>query len=163
MTAPIAPTNITSGDHKILYASSKSAKIINAMKILYALKLQISMFLAINLTSPLIQILLTISVSSAKIKNAPNNNFKEIIPVSRLFVRLPLDHKWRNLSPVCLREVIFKHLAVFLASIGVIKPICTGFAISPRSSTAREALLRTNISLLDTSAQLKPTLIRFLF
>ncbi|POS88054.1 hypothetical protein EPUL_000477 [Erysiphe pulchra] len=96
------------------------------------------------------------SSKSAKINNIPSKNFKKIISYNRLFVRLPLDHEWRNLSPAGLIEVIVKHLAISLASIGLIKPIRTGFTISPCSSGAREALLRTNIGLLDTGAKLEP-------
>ncbi|POS83285.1 hypothetical protein EPUL_005253 [Erysiphe pulchra] len=93
---------------------------------------------------------------SAKAKNTPSKNIKEINLDNKLFLRLPLDHEWHNFSPAGLREVIVKHLAASPASIGLIKPVCTGFAISSCSRGAREALLRTNIGLFDTGAKLKP-------
>ncbi|POS85461.1 hypothetical protein EPUL_002699 [Erysiphe pulchra] len=93
---------------------------------------------------------------STMIKNTKSKNAKEIISDTRLFVRLPVDHEWRNLSPAGLREVIVKYLAVSQASIGLIKPVHTGFAISPFKSGAREALPQTKIGLLDTGAKLEP-------
>ncbi|POS83969.1 hypothetical protein EPUL_005717 [Erysiphe pulchra] len=96
------------------------------------------------------------SSRSAEINNTPRKNIKEIIPDSRFFVRPPLDHEWRNLSPAGQREIIVKHLAVSPDSIGLTKTVCTCFSISPYSSGARGALLRTNIGLLDTGVKLEP-------
>ncbi|POS81782.1 hypothetical protein EPUL_006481, partial [Erysiphe pulchra] len=93
---------------------------------------------------------------STMIKNTKSKNAKEIISDTRLFLRLPMDHEWRNLFPAGLREVIVKCLAVSPASIGLIKPVRTGFAISPSNSGAREALLQSKIGLLDTTAKLEP-------
>ncbi|KHJ30429.1 putative eka-like protein [Erysiphe necator] len=90
------------------------------------------------------------------IKNTKSRNSKEIISDSRNFLRLPVDHEWRNLSPEDLREVILKCLAVFPASTGLIKPVRTGLAISLSNSGTREALLQTKIGLLDTGAKLEP-------
>ncbi|POS87835.1 hypothetical protein EPUL_000746 [Erysiphe pulchra] len=77
-------------------------------------------------------------------KKITSGDQKKLYTSSKLFVRLPLDHEWRNLSPAGLKEVIVKHQAVSPASIGLIKPVRTGFAISPCSIAVRGALLRTN-------------------
>ncbi|KHJ35095.1 putative eka-like protein [Erysiphe necator] len=111
----------------------------------------------------------TPSVPSAKIldiqKNMPqasninqSHKKKVIVPISnsRLFVRLPINHEWRTLSLSGLREVIVKRLGVSPASIGLIKPVRTGFALSPCSSEAREALLQTSSRLLNTGAKIEP-------
>ncbi|POS84361.1 hypothetical protein EPUL_004953 [Erysiphe pulchra] len=74
---------------------------------------------------------------------------------STMIKNTKMDQEWRNLSPAGLREVIIKCLAVSLASIGLIKPVRTGFAISPSNSGAREAFLQTKIGLLDTGAKLE--------
>ncbi|POS85985.1 hypothetical protein EPUL_004167 [Erysiphe pulchra] len=87
---------------------------------------------------------------------ARTKKFSEINPDDRLFVRLPLDNEWRNPSPAGLREVIVEQLVVFPALIRLIKPVRTGFVISPCSSGAREALFRTIFGLRDTGAKLEP-------
>ncbi|POS82289.1 hypothetical protein EPUL_005800 [Erysiphe pulchra] len=73
----------------------------------------------------------------------------------RLFVRLPADHEWRALSPAGLREVIVKRLSVSPASIGLIKPVCSGFALSPCSSESRENLLAAAGGLFMSGATLE--------
>ncbi|POS84553.1 hypothetical protein EPUL_002906 [Erysiphe pulchra] len=40
----------------------------------------------------------------------------------RIFLRLPQEHQWRNLSPAGIREIVVKKLAISPASIGRIKP-----------------------------------------
>ncbi|KHJ30075.1 putative eka-like protein [Erysiphe necator] len=60
---------------------------------------------------------------------------------NRLFVRLPADHEWRILSPAGLREVIVKRLSVSPVSIALIKPVRSGFALSPSNNESRENLL----------------------
>ncbi|KHJ33837.1 putative eka-like protein [Erysiphe necator] len=96
------------------------------------------------------------SSKSTMNKNIKSKNAKEISPDSRLLLRLPANHEWRNLSPADIREVIVKCLAVSPASIGLIKPVRNGFAISTSNSGAREALLQIKIGLLDTGAKLEP-------
>lgn len=73
----------------------------------------------------------------------------------RLFVRLPADHEWRALSPAGLREVIVKRLSVSPASIGLIKPVRSGFALSPCNSESKERLLAAAGGLFMSSATLK--------
>ncbi|KHJ34198.1 putative eka-like protein [Erysiphe necator] len=75
---------------------------------------------------------------------------------SRLFVRLPLEHKWRKLSPACIREMIVKRLSISPASIGLIKPVRTGFALSPCSIEARENILNASGGLFLSGAKLEP-------
>ncbi|KHJ35194.1 putative eka-like protein [Erysiphe necator] len=76
-------------------------------------------------------------------------------PDDRLFVRLPADHKWRPLSPEGLREIISKRLSVFPASIGLIKPVRSGFALSPCSNESRENLLAAAGGLFMSGATLE--------
>ncbi|POS83608.1 hypothetical protein EPUL_004980, partial [Erysiphe pulchra] len=78
-------------------------------------------------------------------QNSENNKSKKTLgnenkPVGRLFVRLPVDHEWRALSPTGLREVIVKRLSVSPASIGLIKPVRSGFPLSPCSNESRKNL-----------------------
>ncbi|KHJ30082.1 putative eka-like protein [Erysiphe necator] len=80
----------------------------------------------------------------------------DTISDSKLFVRLPINHEWRTLSPSGLREVIVKRLGVSPASFGLIKPVRTGFALSPCCSKAREALLQISSRLLNTGAKIEP-------
>ncbi|KHJ31262.1 putative eka-like protein [Erysiphe necator] len=75
---------------------------------------------------------------------------------NRLFIRLPLDHEWRKLSPAGLREVIVKSLSVFLASIGLIKPVRSGFALTPCNMKFREDLLSAAGGLFMSGASLEP-------
>ncbi|KHJ32266.1 putative eka-like protein [Erysiphe necator] len=70
----------------------------------------------------------------------------------RLFVRLPVDHEWRKLSPAGIREVIVKKLSISPTLIGKIKPVHSGFALSPCSSEAWENILKAGKrSLFDRS------------
>ncbi|KHJ31628.1 putative eka-like protein [Erysiphe necator] len=57
-------------------------------------------------------------------KNSKKSNLDK--SDSRLFVRLPLEHEWRKLSPAGIREVIVKRLSISPASIGLIKPVRIG-------------------------------------
>lgn len=52
----------------------------------------------------------------------------------RLFVGIPVDREWRKLSPTGIREVIVKKLSISPSLIGKIKPVHSGFALSPCSS-----------------------------
>ncbi|KAI1003155.1 hypothetical protein K3495_g5054 [Podosphaera aphanis] len=73
----------------------------------------------------------------------------------RLFVRLSREHEWRKLSPFGLREVVVKRLSISPILIGKIKPVNSGFALSPSSSSAREELLKAENSLFLSGAKLE--------
>ncbi|KHJ31409.1 putative eka-like protein [Erysiphe necator] len=75
---------------------------------------------------------------------------------SRLFVRLPLEHEWRKLSPAGIREMIVKRLSISPASIGLIKSVRSGFALSPCSIEARENILKASGGLFLSGAKLEP-------
>ncbi|POS82948.1 hypothetical protein EPUL_005815 [Erysiphe pulchra] len=60
----------------------------------------------------------------------------------RLFIRLPQEYEWRKLSPAGICEVIVKKLHISPSLIGRIKPVHSGFALSPCSSKAREEILK---------------------
>ncbi|KHJ34397.1 putative eka-like protein [Erysiphe necator] len=75
----------------------------------------------------------------------------------RLFVRLPLDHEWRKLSPAGIREVVVQKLAISPTLFGKIKPVKSGFALSPCSTEAREAMLNAGNRLFLTGAKLEPS------
>ncbi|KHJ35025.1 putative eka-like protein [Erysiphe necator] len=74
---------------------------------------------------------------------------------NRLFVRLPADHEWRILSLAGLREVIVKRLSVSQVSIGLIKPVRSGFALSPSNNESRENLLAATGGLFMSGATLE--------
>ncbi|RKF71410.1 putative eka-like protein [Golovinomyces cichoracearum] len=59
--------------------------------------------------------------------NTQNKKGRENASDNRFFIWLSTDREWRNLSPAGLREAIFKRLAVYPASIRLIKPSRTGF------------------------------------
>ncbi|POS82481.1 hypothetical protein EPUL_005631, partial [Erysiphe pulchra] len=85
---------------------------------------------------------------------------KDKIPVKessdkRLFVRLPQDHEWRKLSPAGIREIIVQKLAISPSSFGKIKPVNSGFALSPCSSEARETILNAGNGLFLSGAKLE--------
>lgn len=73
----------------------------------------------------------------------------------RLFIRLTSNHEWRKLSPAGVREVIVKLLSISPASIGTIKPVRSGFALTPRDNTTRQELLRAGIRLVSSDAKLE--------
>ncbi|KHJ35183.1 putative eka-like protein [Erysiphe necator] len=80
-------------------------------------------------TTPMIKIrprVSTVEGASA----APTDN--------RLFLRLPQEHEWRKLSPAGIREAIVKKLSISPVLVGKIKPVNSGFALSPCSTEARE-------------------------
>ncbi|KHJ33499.1 putative eka-like protein [Erysiphe necator] len=74
----------------------------------------------------------------------------------RLFVRLSQEHEWRKLSPAGIREVIVNKLAISPALFGKIKPINSGFALSPCSTEARETMLNAGNGLSLSGAKLEP-------
>lgn len=93
-------------------------------------------------------------------QNRENNKSKKIPenknrPDDRLFVRLSADHERRALSPAGLREVIIKRLSVSPASIGLIKPVRSRFALSPCSIESRENLLAAAGGLFMTGVTLE--------
>ncbi|KAI0992495.1 hypothetical protein K3495_g15690, partial [Podosphaera aphanis] len=57
----------------------------------------------------------------------------------RLFLRLPPEHEWRKLSPAGIRDIVVKKMAISPAYIRQIKPVRSGFALSPSNPNAREA------------------------
>ncbi|KAI0991682.1 hypothetical protein K3495_g16505, partial [Podosphaera aphanis] len=73
---------------------------------------------------------------------------------NRLFVRIPVEHEWRKLSPAGLREVIVNKLSISPSLIGKIKPVHSGFALSPCNNEAREAILAAANGLFMTGARL---------
>lgn len=75
---------------------------------------------------------------------------------NRLFVRISAEHEWRKLSPAGIREVIVKRLIVSPASIGLIKPVHSGFALTPSNTEAREKLLKASGGLFLSGAKLEP-------
>ncbi|POS82980.1 hypothetical protein EPUL_006586 [Erysiphe pulchra] len=73
----------------------------------------------------------------------------------RLFVRLPQDHEWRKLSPAGIREVVVRKLSISPSLIGRIKPVHSGFAVSPCSTESCEAILKAGNGLFLTGAKLE--------
>lgn len=73
----------------------------------------------------------------------------------RLFLRLPQEHEWRKLSPAGIREVIVKKLSISPTLVGKIKPVRSGFALSPCSTEAREKILNAANGLFLTGAKLE--------
>ncbi|POS83235.1 hypothetical protein EPUL_006328, partial [Erysiphe pulchra] len=57
----------------------------------------------------------------------------------RLFIRLPVEHEWRKLSPAGIREIVFKKFSISSTLIGTIKPVRSGFALSPRNNDTQTA------------------------
>ncbi|POS82261.1 hypothetical protein EPUL_005424, partial [Erysiphe pulchra] len=74
----------------------------------------------------------------------------------RLFVRLPQDHEWRKLYPAGIREIIVQKLAISPSLFGKIKPVHSGFALSPCSTEARETILKVGNGLFLLEAKLEP-------
>ncbi|POS84068.1 hypothetical protein EPUL_003472, partial [Erysiphe pulchra] len=61
----------------------------------------------------------------------------------------------RKLSPAGIREVIVKKLSILPALFGKIKPVHSGFALSPCSTEARETILNAGNGLLLSGAKLE--------
>ncbi|POS82470.1 hypothetical protein EPUL_004991, partial [Erysiphe pulchra] len=115
----------------------------------------------------------TANFAAEKARVTPNNNtyftpMSKIRPVEsnkekspatptdkRLFLRLSQEHEWRKFSPASIREVIVKKLSVSPTSIGRIKPVHSGFALSPCSTEAREKILNAGNRLFLTGAKLE--------
>ena len=73
----------------------------------------------------------------------------------RPFLRLPQEHKWRKLSTAGIREVIVKKVSISPTLIGKIKPVHSGFVLSPCSTEAREKILNAANGLFLTGAKLE--------
>ncbi|KHJ31122.1 putative eka-like protein [Erysiphe necator] len=73
----------------------------------------------------------------------------------RLIIRLTDGHEWRKLSPADICEIIINKLAISPSAIGTIKPVRSGFALSPCTNEAREALLNAAIRLSPFGAKLE--------
>lgn len=73
----------------------------------------------------------------------------------RLFIRLSNDHEWRKLSPAGIREVVVKRLSISPTSIGTIKPVRSGYALSPRNDETRQELLKSALRLSSCDAKLE--------
>ncbi|POS85284.1 hypothetical protein EPUL_003088 [Erysiphe pulchra] len=63
---------------------------------------------------------------------------------------------YRKLSPAGIREVVVKKLSISPTSIGLIKPVRTGFALSPLNNEAHEVLLKSSLRLPSFGATLEP-------
>ncbi|KHJ32131.1 putative eka-like protein [Erysiphe necator] len=74
----------------------------------------------------------------------------------RHFLRLPQEHKWRKLSPAGIREVIVKKLLISPSLMRKIKPVHSGFALSPSSSEAQEQILKAENGLFLSGTKLEP-------
>ncbi|POS84015.1 hypothetical protein EPUL_003912, partial [Erysiphe pulchra] len=74
----------------------------------------------------------------------------------RPFIRLPENHEWRKLSPAGIREIVVKELSISPTSIGLIKPVRTGFALSPCSNEAHDELLKAAVRHYSFDAKLEP-------
>ncbi|POS82282.1 hypothetical protein EPUL_005351, partial [Erysiphe pulchra] len=74
----------------------------------------------------------------------------------RLFVRLSQEYAWRKLSPVGIRQIIVQKLMISPSLIGKIKPVYSGFALSPCSSEARDEILKAGNDLFLSGAKLEP-------
>ncbi|KHJ36122.1 putative eka-like protein [Erysiphe necator] len=80
-------------------------------------------------------------ISKATQRVANKRNFITTAPTDqRLFVRIPQEHEWRKLSPAGIREIIVQKLSISPSLIGKIKPIQSGFALSPCSTEARQTI-----------------------
>ncbi|KHJ30784.1 putative eka-like protein [Erysiphe necator] len=73
----------------------------------------------------------------------------------RLFLRLPQEHEWRKLSSAGIREVIVKKLSISPTLVGKIKPVRSGFALSPCSTEAREKIFNAANGLFLTGVKLE--------
>ncbi|KAI0994594.1 hypothetical protein K3495_g13587 [Podosphaera aphanis] len=88
-------------------------------------------------------------------KSPTRDSTKNVVTDRRLFVRLPEEHEWRKLSPAGVPEVIVKKMAISPALFGKIKPVHSGFALSPCSTEAREKILNAGNGLFLSGAKLE--------
>ncbi|KHJ31098.1 putative eka-like protein [Erysiphe necator] len=92
--------------------------------------------------------------SNNKDKSENPTSSTKAISDNRLFLRLPQDHEWRKLSPAGVREVMVKKLHISPSIISRIKPVHSGFALSPSNSEAREKILKAENGLFLSGAKL---------
>ncbi|KAI0994567.1 hypothetical protein K3495_g13614, partial [Podosphaera aphanis] len=109
-----------------------------------------------------------IDLQNSQLSVIPPNNFKKTAVAKhadgtnaaasqdpRLFVRLSREHEWRKLSPAGLRELVVKRLSISPTLIGKIKPVNSGFALSPSSSSAKDELLKAENGLFLSGTKLE--------
>ncbi|KHJ33414.1 putative eka-like protein [Erysiphe necator] len=89
------------------------------------------------------------------VRQSPTNKTATSGADKRLFVRVPREHEWRKLSPAGIREVLVRKLSISPTLIGRIKPVHSGFALSPCSVEAREAILNAGNGLFLTGEKLE--------
>ncbi|KHJ33126.1 putative eka-like protein [Erysiphe necator] len=94
-------------------------------------------------------------VATPYIRQSPTNKTATSGPDQRLFVRVSQEHEWRKLSPAGIREVLVRKLSISPTLIGRIKLVHSGFALSPCSVEAREAILNAGNGLFLTGAKLE--------
>ncbi|POS82999.1 hypothetical protein EPUL_003800, partial [Erysiphe pulchra] len=78
-----------------------------------------------------------------------------IISDKRLFFRLSLEHEWLKLSPAGIRVVKVEKLLISPSPIGKIKPVNSGFALSPCNAEVREAILKAGNGFFLSGAKLE--------
>ncbi|KHJ33121.1 putative eka-like protein [Erysiphe necator] len=93
--------------------------------------------------------------TKASQRQSPTNKTATSGADKRLFVRVPQEHEWRKLSPAGIREVLVRKLSISPTLIGKIKPVHSGFALSPCCVEAREAILNAGNGLFLTGAKLE--------
>lgn len=76
----------------------------------------------------------------------------------KLFLRLPVDHEWRKLSPAGIRDIIVRKLSISPTLIGLIKIAHSGFALSHCTHEGRVSLLQTAPCFSASNAKLEPAL-----
>ncbi|POS82181.1 hypothetical protein EPUL_005918, partial [Erysiphe pulchra] len=91
-----------------------------------------------------------INIASIKNKDTSGN-----LQDNRLFICLPAYHEWCNLSPAGIRKIVVKRLSFSPAQIDTIKPVHSGFAISPRNNSTRQELLKNSLRLSSSGAKLE--------
>ncbi|KHJ34215.1 putative eka-like protein [Erysiphe necator] len=112
--------------------------------------------ITLSTNAPLAPVRKETQSSTSKNKSPTRDSPKIAVTDRRLFVRLPHEHEWRKLSPAGIREVIVKKLAISPALFGKIKPVHSGFALSPCSTEARETMLNAGNRLFLSGAKLEP-------
>ncbi|KHJ31097.1 putative eka-like protein [Erysiphe necator] len=94
--------------------------------------------------------------SNNKEKSENPTSSTKAISDNRLFLRLPQDQEWCKLSPAGVREVMVKKLHISPSIISRIKPVHSGFALSPSNSEVREKILKAENGLFLSGAKLEP-------
>ncbi|KHJ34775.1 putative eka-like protein [Erysiphe necator] len=94
--------------------------------------------------------------SISKDKSPTRDSPKKAVADRRLFIRQPEEHEWRKLSPAGVHEIIVKKIAISPALFGKVKPVHSGFALSPFSEEAREKIPNAGNGLFLLGAKLEP-------